>query len=475
MVMTEGLLQPAPPSVWGVFGELATETESINLGQGFPDYDPPDFVVDSLKVCTSHQYTRPAGHPMLVKLLASRYSRHLDREVNANNEIAVTVGASQALYLTLTTLLKEGDEVIIFEPFFELYLKQIKLTGATPKFVQLGGDSATLKDPWALNIELLRQAVTSNTKMLLLNSPHNPTGKVFTHAELQAIAEIVAPFPDLVVVSDEVYKYTVYNPLERGDEFSLGHYHFARLPDMWDRTITISSCGKTFSVTGWQVGWMVGPARFIQPVQDMLPCVQFCTSTPVQEALCKALQQAEEPYLGYSSYYEWLRSQFSSKRAVLELGLAAVGVEALPSQGGYFLMGKLPTDDSLLQQMKMEAQEKSKGGSSTNKYVEPYDWRFCRQLVDQCGVLGIPASPFFQTDNYATQRGQDFASVSGLPPLARFAFCKRDDTLLEAKRRLKTGSAQPISVSFIDAPSLPVGALVDANSTLELNITIPYD
>lgn len=147
-------------SVWTVFGELAAKTGGSNLGQGFPDWDPPDFLLDSLRAVVDtkfHQYTRPAGHPPLVQLIAKKYSKHLDRVVDPMNEVAVTVGASQALYLALTLFLKPHDEVILFEPFFDLYGKQIKLTGAIPKYVSLGGRCATEKDPWALDIDSLRR------------------------------------------------------------------------------------------------------------------------------------------------------------------------------------------------------------------------------------------------------------------------------------------------------------------------------
>ena len=303
---TEGsvsCLDPTPsPSVWAVFGELAAKYGASNLGQGFPDWSPPQFILDALKLTAEtsfHQYTRPAGHPPLVELLARRYSLHLDRTVDAYNELSITVGASQALYLSLITLLQRGDEVVMFEPFFDLYLKQIKLTGAEPRFVSLGGAAATAADPWALDLAALERAITPRTRVLILNSPHNPTGKVFTLAELQGVAAIVARHPRLVVLSDEVYKFSVYNALEEGDPTSRGHYHFARLPGMFDRTITLSSCGKTFSVTGWQVGWMVGPSKFIKPVQELLPCVQFCAATPMQHALYTALQTADRPYEGY--------------------------------------------------------------------------------------------------------------------------------------------------------------------------------
>lgn len=305
-------LQPVEqPSVWAYFGELAAKTGACNLGQGFPDWAPPQFLLDALKLTADssfHQYTRPAGHPPLVELLARRYSQHLGRTVDPYSELSVTVGASQALYLALTTLLQRDDEVIMFEPFFDLYLKQIKLTGAVPRFVALGGgkdrepatSSASNADPWAVDLVALERAITPRTRVLILNSPHNPTGKVFTLAELQGIAAIVRRHPRVVVISDEVYKFSVYDALEEGDPTSRGHYHFARLDGMFDRTITLSSCGKTFSVTGWQVGWMVGPARFIKPVHEMLPCVQFCAATPMQHALYTALQTAERPYEGHA-------------------------------------------------------------------------------------------------------------------------------------------------------------------------------
>ena len=179
-----------------------------------------------------HQYTRPAGHPPLVKLLAEQYSGFLNRQIDPMNEVAVTVGASQALYLALSVFSKPGDEVIVFEPFFDLYLKQAKLTGADVKFVKLGGENAPADDPWALDIDKLEAAITDKTRVLILNSPHNPTGKVFTLEENQKIAALMEKYPNILIFSDEVYKYTIYNPVEAGDEGSIGHTHFARLPGM---------------------------------------------------------------------------------------------------------------------------------------------------------------------------------------------------------------------------------------------------
>ena len=319
--------KPLAPSVWTVFGELAAATKACNLGQGFPDWAPPQFMLDSLRDAIDspfHQYTRPAGHPQLVESLGERYSKHMDRDIDPYREVTVTVGASQALFLTLTTLLEPGDEVAMFDPYFDLYLKQLKAIApkATPKFITLGSagvgedDNPRVSDgdPWALDAKSLESVITEKTKVLLLNSPHNPTGKVFSLEEFKMIAKVVEKYPDLVVVSDEVYKFSIYDATETGDSTARGHYHFARLPGMWDRTVTLSSAGKTFSATGWQIGWIVGPEKYTRPIHDLIPCVQFCANTPAQHAFCNALSIANEPYEGEESFYTWLRLQFSSKR-----------------------------------------------------------------------------------------------------------------------------------------------------------------
>lgn len=266
------------PTVWTEFARIATEYNPVNLGQGFPDWLPPKFAIDSLveavldSAQSPHQYTRPAGHPNLVNQLARRYSIHMKRDINAMDEVAVTVGASQALYLSLQTLIKPGDEVILFEPFFDLYVNQVRLAGGTPVFVPLQfvsydvTNGAVAGGDWKLDRDALMKVVSPRTKAIILNSPHNPTGKIFTRNEMEVIAESLdLAGPDCVVLSDEVYKYIVHSPPQ--DEFlgesplCPGHTHFASLPGMWDKTITISSAGKTFSATGWQVGWYVWIGR----------------------------------------------------------------------------------------------------------------------------------------------------------------------------------------------------------------------
>jgi kynurenine--oxoglutarate transaminase/cysteine-S-conjugate beta-lyase/glutamine--phenylpyruvate transaminase len=200
----------------------------------------------------------------------------------------VTVGASQALFLALQTLLSPGDEVLLLEPFFDLYVGQIHLAGGKPTYVPLQPDGS---GGWNLDIDLLRKKITAKTKVLILNSPHNPTGKVFTEQEMKSIATVVRENPGLVVVSDEVYKYVIHSETAAGGAEPLGnvgHVHFAKLEGMYDRTLTISSAGKTFSVTGWQVGWIIGPSKMVRDVQTMLPFVQVSSECGVPLAMTKS-------------------------------------------------------------------------------------------------------------------------------------------------------------------------------------------
>jgi len=397
------------PTVWSEFALLAAETRGVNLGQGFPDWQPPSFVVDEAYTALKdgfHQYTRPAGHPALVQVLAQRYSTHLGREVEPMSEVAITVGASQALYVTLQALVNPGDEVLLLEPAFDLYYGQVRLAGATVVPVALKLDEAA--GEWQLDADALEKAVTPRTKLLILNSPHNPTGKVFTKAEMEAVADIVRRRPDLLVISDEVYKYIVHS----GGE----HVHFAALPDMFDRTVTLSSAGKTFSITGWQNGWCVGPARLIKPIQLMLPFVQFCATTPMQQALSRVLPLADEPYEGHSSYYAWLCAMYEQKRTLLGSALAECGVKPLAGQGGFFLMA----DTSALHVPDEYMRQTTAAAPSMTR-----DWALCRWLALEAGVIAIPASPFYSAPNKHLAAN-----------LVRFAFCKSDDTLIEASERI---------------------------------------
>jgi kynurenine--oxoglutarate transaminase/cysteine-S-conjugate beta-lyase/glutamine--phenylpyruvate transaminase len=440
------------PTVWTEFGRIAAEHNPVNLGQGFPDWLPPKFAVDSLveavldSAQSPHQYTRPAGHPNLVKQLARRYSIHMHKTIEPMDEVAVTVGASQALYMSLQTLVQPGDEVVLFEPFFDLYVNQVKLAGGTPVFVPLRFDEYSETTfgggEWKLDREALRKAVSPRTKAIILNSPHNPTGKIFSKSEMELIAESLdLAGPDCVVLSDEVYKYIVHAPPRDEDStdtdspLCAGHTHFASLPGMWDRTITISSAGKTFSATGWQVGWCIGPKRLLAPIHQLLPYVQFCASTVIQEALARSLERADQPYEGHASYYEYLKAKYTRKRdllveALTEAGFAVPDYDRTPG-GGFFILARAgPAIRDMIPDRYVNADNEAAPGG-----VARQDWALCQWMAEEVGLLCIPSSPFFSLD-----RVQEGVSDSFI----RVAFCKTDETIeaaAEALRQLKVPAA----------------------------------
>jgi len=454
------------PTVWSFFGHISSLNPNIaNLGQGFPDWLPPKFAIDALVSGVTdtaqnspHQYTRPAGHPKLVKELAGRYSKHLKKTVDAMNEVAITVGASQALYLALQTRITEGDEVILFEPFFDLYENQIKLAGGVPIYVPLTFVPYSIQDDedsnviqggeWILEEQAIKEKITSKTKVIILNSPHNPTGKIFTRKEMNIVADVVANLApdDCVVLSDEVYKYIVHSPpkneIEEDEAVQFeetlannnyqpticqGHVHFASLPGMWNRTITISSAGKTFSATGWQVGWAIGPSTLIAPIHTLLPYVQFCPSTVIQEALARALPLADMPYEGYDNYYEHLKAMYTRKRDLLSSALAAAGF-AVPNYnetpgGGFFIFARIGKEIA-------DAIPKDRlfvnNPAAPHGIVRP-DWALCQWLAEEKGILCIPASPFFSSQCPKDEHGNPISDQ-----FVRIAFCKTNDTIKSA-------------------------------------------
>mmetsp|Transcript_7690 Transcript_7690/g.11320 ORF Transcript_7690/g.11320 Transcript_7690/m.11320 type:complete len:584 (-) Transcript_7690:217-1968(-) len=444
------------PTVWSEFGRLSQKHKVANLGQGFPDWLPPQFAVDSLVEAavdvaeSPHQYTRTAGHPNLVKALAGRYSVHLRREIDAMAEVAVTVGASQALYLSLQTLVKPGDEVILFEPFFDLYVNQVKLAGGTPVYVPLtfvpysleddnndNGETDVVGGEWILEPINLQNALSPKTRAIVLNSPHNPTGKIFTREEMESIANaVVTAGPQCVVLTDEVYKYITHAPPKEDvqDESARGftslcpgHIQFASLPGMWDRTITISSAGKTFSATGWQVGWCVGPKELISPIHQLLPYIQFCASTVIQEALARTLAKADAPYEGFPSYYAYLKESYTRKRDLLSNALKAAGFgvpdyDTTPG-GGFFIFARIGKSiaDALPAERKNSPNAAAPGG------IARQDWALCQWMAEEKGVLCIPSTPFFSSERVAEGASDEFIRV---------AFCKTDGTINEAASAL---------------------------------------
>jgi len=504
----EEILSSNKSTVWTEFGKLSDTCDiKANLGQGFPNWSPPLFcrqsLVEAVTEDTSyqHQYTRTQGHPKLVNELSTRYSIHLHRHIDPMNDVAITVGASQALYLALQSLVNNhDDEVIVFEPFFDLYINQIKLAGGTPVPVPLtfvpyddnNNDNNNGGGEWVLEKDVLESKISSKTRAIILNSPHNPTGKVFTKDEMQLIADAMTSnaHPDCVVLSDEVYKYIIHAPpqtpsssvngnnnsnIECVDEECIdfiqkceGHVHFASLPNMYNKTLTISSAGKTFSATGWQVGWCIGPTHLIKPIHTLLPYVQFCPSTLMQEALARSLHLADMPYMGHNSYYDYLKYTYIQKRDMLVHALVNAGF-GVPdynrtSGGGFFILARI-TDDIM---QALPAQLLKQVHDNRNNYIDDQtkrlDWVFCKWLAQEKGVLCIPSSPFFSNNIDSSNNNERLSDR-----FIRVAFCKLDETIETASDVFDTLVTQVPSENNLHDDNI-VGA-TSATTTMECNAT----
>ena len=396
------------PSVFAEFSELSEKFHAVNLGQGYPDFAMPDFVKEAAVEAIHgdyNQYSRPAGHTRLVRTLAARYSPRLGRSLNAAEEICVVGGATNAIFSAVVALVDPDDEVVCVEPFFDAPKIAADLMGAKTIGVPLRADWARTSADWKLDLSELEAALTEKTKLLVLNTPHNPTGKVFSVDELDGIASIVERFPNLVVLSDEVYEAMVYDDLE--------HVHFASRPGMFDRTLTVFSAGKTFSATGWRVGYVIGPRQLISPLVRVHQASNFSTPTPLQVATAIAFERCEK-----MDYYATFKATLQAKRDKLCKLLRVAGLAPIVPEGGYFLLADT-TKVALSTQFPLwEAPEDI-------PLRERRDFAVCRLLCERAGVTAIPASAFFS-------QGHRHITDS----LARFCFCKEDDTLDEAFRRI---------------------------------------
>ncbi|TKR80742.1 hypothetical protein L596_014762 [Steinernema carpocapsae] len=402
------------PSIWVEFTTLASECKAVNIGQGFPDSPAPKFVADLLENISKHpektawhQYTRGFGHARLVKALAELYSNRIGHPVDANDGVLVTVGAYLALYYTFLGWLNKGDEVIVLEPAYDCYIPQIQMTGAVPVPVvlELTENPETSAD-YRLDPKVLEAHITEKTKMIVLNNPHNPTGKLFTREELQTIADL-AEKNDLLVVADEVYEFHVY----KGHEM----IKFASLPGMYNRTITIGSAGKAFSVTGWKLGWAMGPPELLTPLKAIHQNCVFTCSTPTQEALAEAFEKelaiivrgaVEESYL-----LTGLARELQAKRDHMAACLREAGLKPVIPDAGYFMMADFSSIDGPFK--------------APDASGDPMDFRFVRWLCREKKLATIPPSAFYSPE-----------FKEGHANMIRLCFFKTDDTLEEARKIL---------------------------------------
>jgi N-succinyldiaminopimelate aminotransferase len=373
-------LQPFGTTIFAEMSALAVSTGAINLGQGFPDTDGPEVVkqaaIDAI-VAGYNQYPPGIGVPELRHAIRAHQQRFYGLDFDADSEILVTAGATEAIAAALLALSGPGDEVVTFEPYYDSYAACIAMAGAQRRVV-------TLRAPdYAFDPAELRAAITPRTKLLLLNSPHNPTGKVFSRTELTLVAE-VAQEHDLIVVTDEVYEHLVYD----GE-----HIPLATLPGMRDRTVTISSGGKTFSFTGWKVGWICATPDLVRAVKTAKQFLTYVSSGPFQYAIAVGLQLSD-------GYFAEFRREMADKRDRLCGGLAAAGFDVLRPQGTYFATVDI------------------------RSFGESDGLEFCRSLPHRCGVVAVPSVVFYD-------------DVDAGAPLVRFACCKRTEVLDEACTRLK--------------------------------------
>ena len=367
---------------------LATETGAVNLGQGFPDYDGPSEVLDAaVEAIRSglNQYPPGPGMPVLRQAISEHQTRFWGLDYDPDSEILVTAGATEALAASLLGLLETGDEVVLLEPMYDSYQACIAMAGAVARPV-------TLRPPhYDVDPDRLRAAVTDQTRILLLNSPHNPTGVVLNDEQLQTIADLAIE-RDLIVVSDEVYEHLTYDGVR--------HRSIATLPGMRERTLVISSGGKTFNTTGWKVGWVCGPTELVAAARSAKQFLTYVSSGPFQPAVAVGLRLPDH-------YFAELAADLQSKRDRLASGLVTAGFDVFVPQGTYFVTVDIRPLDA------------SGDGYS-----------FCRSLPRRCGVVAIPNVVFYDRAN--RHEGQH---------LVRFAFCKRTASIDEAVERLSSLSS----------------------------------
>ncbi|XP_055332231.1 kynurenine aminotransferase-like isoform X3 [Paramacrobiotus metropolitanus] len=397
-------------NVWVEYTGLAAQHKAVNLGQGFPDFPPPEYVTKALAEATDganhmlNQYTRGYGHLRLVKILAEVFSKIHSRPIDPLTEVLVTVGAYQSLFCAIMGFVNPGDEVIIIEPYFDCYEPMVRYAGGVPVFVPLRPSKQgelMHSAEWTLDMKELESKFSSKTKLIILNTPNNPLGKVFTRQELQEIAELCVR-KNIFVISDEVYEWLVFNPSQ--------HIRIADFPGMWERTVTIRSAGKTFSVTGWKLGWSIGPASLIRNCQVMYQNVTYTSATPLQEAVAVGFEIEMKRLGSPECYFLELPAMLKGKRDRMAQMLIDTGFIPTVPEGGYFMLADY---------------SKIKNSPKLQSGDEPRDVQFVKWMTVEKKLATIPVSAFYSQEH--KHLAEDYI---------RFCFCKNDDTLGKTEKIL---------------------------------------
>lgn len=405
---------------WVEFVKLASEeADVVNLGQGFPDFSPPEFAVEAFQHAVSgdfmlNQYTKAFGYPPLTKILASFFGKLLGQEIDPLKNVLVTVGAYGALFTAFQALVDEGDEVIIVEPFFDCYEPMTLMAGGRPVFVSLKPSPIQKGEPdsssnWQLDPTELASKFTSRTKAFILNTPNNPLGKVFSREELELVASLCQQH-DVVCITDEVYQWLVFDGFQ--------HISIASLPGMWERTLTIGSAGKTFSVTGWKVGWVLGPDRLMKHLRTVHQNSIYHCATQCQAAVAQSFEREQLHFGQPSSYFVQFPQYIQRCRDHMIQSLQSVGLRPVIPQASYFLI----TDISDF---------KNKMPDLPGAADEPYDRRFVKWMIKNKGLMAIPVSTFVSVPH------QKF-----FDHYIRFCFVKDESTLRAMDQKLKKWKAE---------------------------------
>ncbi|MEO1136173.1 MAG: aminotransferase [Pseudomonadota bacterium] len=373
-----------PQSIFPTMSRLAHQHGAINLGQGFPDEDGPAVILETAAqavIAGPNQYAPVEGLPELREAVARDNKRFYDLDINPMTETLIVSGATEGLAAAFLGFLQPGDEAVLLAPFYECYAPQVEATGARLRVVDLQPPA------WRLDASALEAAITANTKVIVINTPHNPLGKVMTHAELEIVAD-AARRHDLIVVCDEVYEHLIFD--------GQAHIPLMTLPDMFERTIRIGSAGKTFSLTGFRIGYVTGPEALITAVMKAHQHLSYTSPGALQKATAVGLALGD-------AYYAAFRRDMQDKRDHMAAGLERAGFDVLPCDGTYFITVDI----------------RSVGRDD--------DDAFCREITEKAKVAAVPISAFYHPSQSSAPRSY-----------ARFCFCKKQSILEEAAQRLAT-------------------------------------